>query len=275
MTVKRVAAAGLLLLVGPGLAPGLAANAAELECLIQPRETVTVSTPVEGIVDQVRVDRGDSIEKGAVLAVLESSLERNAVTIARARADQDYAINSAKVRVEFGARRFERTDVLYKQNLVPLKEFDEAETAKIIAEHELVGAKENKRLADLEYERAKAALDLKTNRSPLSGVVVERLRYAGELAAKEHPVVKIAQLNPLRVEVFVPVALLGKVAVGERAVVIPEVPMNRALEASVTVVDKVVDAASGTFGIRLEVPNPGNRIPSGLKCRVRLGDNSR
>ena len=38
------------------------------------------------------------------------------------------------------------------------------------------------------------------------------------------------------------------------------------------VVDKVVDAASGTFGIRLEVPNPGNRIPSGLKCRVRLGD---
>ena len=59
-----------------GWAPGRAAQAAELDCLIQPRETVTVSAPAEGIVDQVRVDRGDLVEKGAVLAVLESSLER-------------------------------------------------------------------------------------------------------------------------------------------------------------------------------------------------------
>jgi len=260
--------------VGPGLAPGRVAHAAELDCLIRPRETVSVSPPVDGIVDQVRVDRGDLVEKGTVLAVLESSLEGHAVAIARARAEQDYAINSNQVRMEFGARRFERTDVLYKQNLIPLKEFDEAQTAKLIAEYELVGAKENKRLADLEYERAKAALDLKTIRSPLSGVVVERLRYTGELAAKDNPIVKIAQLNPLRVEVFSPIALLGKVAVGQRAVVIPEVPMNRPLKASVTVVDKVVDAASSKFRIRLEVPNPGNRIPSGLKCKVRLGGNS-
>jgi len=274
MTVKRVVAAGLLLVVGPGLAPGRVAHAAELDCLIRPRETVSVSPPVDGIVDQVRVDRGDLVEKGTVLAVLESSLEGHAVAIARARAEQDYAINSNQVRMEFGARRFERTDVLYKQNLIPLKEFDEAQTAKLIAEYELVGAKENKRLADLEYERAKAALDLKTIRSPLSGVVVERLRYTGELAAKDNPIVKIAQLNPLRVEVVSPIALLGKVAVGQRAVVIPEVPMNRPLKASVTVVDKVVDAASSTFTIRMEVPNPDNRIPSGLKCKVRLGGNS-
>ena len=102
--------------------------------------------------------------------------------------------------------------------------------------------------------------------------MVERLRYSGELAAKEHPIAKIAQINPLRVEVFAPVALLGKVEVGQRAIVIPEAPMSRPLEASVTVVDKVVDAASGTFGIRLEVPNPGNRIPAGLKCKVRFGN---
>lgn len=40
--------------------------------------------------------------------------------------------------------------------------------------------------------------------------------------------------------------------------------------ARVTVVDRVVDAASGTFGVRLALPNPGHRIPAGLKCKVRL-----
>ena len=38
-----------------------------------------------------------------------------------------------------------------------------------------------------------------------------------------------------------------------------------------TVVDRVADAASSTFGVRLEIPNPDHRIPAGLKCKVRLG----
>jgi multidrug efflux pump subunit AcrA (membrane-fusion protein) len=38
----------------------------------------------------------------------------------------------------------------------------------------------------------------------------------------------------------------------------------------VTVVDPVVDAASGTIGIRLELPNPGHRLPAGTKCEVRF-----
>ena len=46
-------------------------------------------------------------------------------------------------------------------------------------------------------------------------------------------------------------------------------------KARVTVVDRVADAASSTFGVRLEIANPGNRIPGGLKCKLRLGDGVR
>jgi hypothetical protein len=38
----------------------------------------------------------------------------------------------------------------------------------------------------------------------------------------------------------------------------------------VTVVDRVVDAASGTFGVRLELPNPDYKLPGGLKCDIRF-----
>jgi len=38
--------------------------------------------------------------------------------------------------------------------------------------------------------------------------------------------------------------------------------------AKVVIVDRVIDAASGTFGVRLEIPNPKYELPAGLKCRV-------
>ncbi len=46
--------------------------------------------------------------------------------------------------------------------------------------------------------------------------------------------------------------------------------MNNVFVARVVVVDPVVDAASGTVGIRLELPNPNYRLPAGLKCKVQF-----
>jgi len=265
-----------VLVAGSPIAGGAArAHAAELDCLMQPREIVTVSAPVEGVLDLVAVDRGDVVQANSILAVLESSLERTMVAMARARAAQDYNIKANQVRLDFGERRFVRTDDMFKKALVALKELDEAETAKILASYGLVEANEQKRLADLDLDRAEVTLKLRTVRSPIDGVVMERLRHPGELASRDHPLVKIARLDPLRIEVFVPIALHGQVAVGQRAVVIPEAPLNRPLEARVTVVDKVADAASSTFGVRLEISNPGNRVPAGLKCKVRLGEGGR
>ena len=254
---------------------GPRADAAELDCLMQPREVVTVSAPVEGVLERVAADRGDLVQVGSVLAVLESSLERSMVAIARARAEQDHNVKSNQVRLDFGERRFLRTDEMWKKSLIALKELDEAETAKVLAVYGLVEANEQKRLAELDLERARTALALRTVKSPIAGVVVERLRQPGELASREHPIVKIARLDPLRAEVFAPIALYGRIAVGQRVVVVPEAPLNRPLDATVAVVDRVADAASSTFGVRLEIANPGNRVPGGLKCRVRLGEAGR
>ena len=275
MTTTRWVMAALMIAALLIAGSAARAGAAELDCLMQPREIVTVSAPVEGVLERVTVDRGDVVHAGSVLAGLESSLERNMVAMARARAGQDYNVKANQVRLDFGERRFVRTDEMFKKSLVPLKELDEAETAKILAVYGVVEANEQKRLADLELERAQTALALRTIKSPISGVVMERLRHPGELASREHPIVKIARLDPLRVEVFVPIALYGRVTVGQRVMVTPEAPLNRPLEATVIVVDKVADAASSTFGVRLEVSNPGNRVPGGLKCRVRVGEAGR
>ena len=127
----------------------------------------------------------------------------------------------------------------------------------------------NERLADLELRRSMAEMARRKIVSPIKGVVLERSLSTGEFA-KQDPIVKLAQLDPLRVEVFVPVSMLNKIHVGMEAQVLPEAPVNGNYAAKVTVVDKVLDAASGTFGVRLELPNPDYKVPAGLRCKIRF-----
>jgi multidrug efflux pump subunit AcrA (membrane-fusion protein) len=65
-----------------------------------------------------------------------------------------------------------------------------------------------------------------------------------------------------------PVALYGQIAEGDTATVEPEAPISGSYKAKVTVVDRLFDAASRTFGVRLVLPNPDLRLSAGMRCKV-------
>lgn len=108
-----------------------------------------------------------------------------------------------------------------------------------------------------------------TIRSPINGFVVEKFLYPGEYIENQ-PILKLAQIDPLNVKVILPVAYIRSIKIGMEAKVIPENPIGGEYIAKVQVIDKVIDAASGTFGIILELPNPGYHLPAGLKCGVKF-----
>ena len=85
----------------------------------------------------------------------------------------------------------------------------------------------------------------------------------------------IAQMDPLHVEVNVPIGAFGKIKPGMTAEVRPEAPVGGVYVAKVSVVDTVFDAASRTFGVRLLLPNPQHQLPGGMtggmRCKVRFG----
>jgi RND family efflux transporter MFP subunit len=266
VTYSGVRAAVALLLA---LGAGDAAATEDLDCLIEPKEVVTLATPVEGVIETVTVERGDMVKQGQVVATLESSVERAALMLAKARAESDARVENAKARLVQSTREHERMQTLARDSLVSTNEVDEAETVYRVAQTEHREAVENKFLAEMELARAQAAVDLRVIRSPLDGVVVERFLSPGAFA-EPLQIMKLAQIDPLRVEVFAPVSYLGTLEVGEEADVFPEEPVGGRYLAKVTVVDRVVDAASATFGVRLELPNPDLVLPAGLKCKVRL-----
>jgi RND family efflux transporter MFP subunit len=244
--------------------------AAGTACVITPYDEISIGTPVEGLIQTVPVDRGDWVAKGQVILTLESSFEEATVALAKAKAEAEAALKSSQLKMGFTSRKLERAQELFKTNSIAQHEVDEAQTEKALAESAYRDASEHKRQAELELNRATAALQLRTIRSPIAGVVVDRLLSPGEMARQQTPVMKLAQINPLRVEVFAPLSLLGKLKTGMKADVRPEGKGQPVLQAKVMVVNKVVDSASGTFGVRLELPNPNNAISAGLACTVEF-----
>jgi multidrug efflux pump subunit AcrA (membrane-fusion protein) len=161
-----------------------------------------------------------------------------------------------KAQEEFGQRKVQRNKELFSKELISANEKDEIET--------------QTRIAGLEVKQQEQVLELRSIRSPLNGVVVERFLGPGERVASEKSILRIAQIDPLNVEVIAPVELFGAVKAGMSAEIRLDPLLPGVYKAKVVVVDRLIDAASGTFGIRLELPNPGNRIPAGIKCKARL-----
>jgi RND family efflux transporter MFP subunit len=236
----RLVATGLTCAIVCSHAP--AALAESFECIIEPHVEVEISSAVPGIVEAVEVERGDEIKKGQVLVRLVSGVELAAHDLAKARA-------------EFARRKNERNADLVEERLISSNEKDQIETEAL--------------LAQLELRESTERLALRTIRSPIDGVVAEVDVSPGEYVS-DGEIMQLAQLHPLNVEVVVPVSAHGRIARGMQATVRPEFPFEGDRTATVIIVDRVVDAASGTLGVRLELPNPKRELPGGLKCVVEF-----
>jgi RND family efflux transporter MFP subunit len=237
------------------------------EGLIEAPITVTVGSPVAGVLERVSVDRGDLVKVGQVLATLQAGVEKAAMALAETRSLLKGTIKEKKEALEFAKKVQERNRPLHKNRVLSDKEWEEIVTRRNLAEIQLEEAYENLSIAVLEYEQAVKVVDRKTIRSPIAGVVVTRFVDPGEYVETQ-PILEIAQINPLKVEVILPVEMYGSIKPGMSATVKPQAPISGSYETTVKIVDRVVDAASGTFGVRLYLSNPKFRLPPGLKCKV-------
>ena len=241
-------------------------------CLIEARQTLDIRSGVEGLIESVPVKRGDVVKKGMLLAKLSSAQELAALNLARSRAGMTGELKAAETRVDITKKKWERAEELVKKNFVSQNAKDEAESDYRLATEQLVAARENRTLAELEVKRAEEVLAQRSILSPVNGIVAEVKLGPGELASsnQKDPIMLVLEIDPLNVEVVLPVREFGRIKVGQSAVVTPDPPVGGRYNAKVTVVDANLDATSGTFGVRLSLPNPANRIPAGARCHVHF-----
>ncbi len=266
---KVIPGLGILLvaLLTLNMPPIADAESIVLDGLIEPYLVVKIGSPTVGILETVKVDRGDMVKAGQVLATLQSGVEKATMELAQARAEMESAIKAKESKLNYLLREQKRMEHLQDQALIAFEALDESRTNSSLARLDMEEASENKRLAELELKRSIEVVNRLTIYSPITGVVTNRFLTPGEYVENQ-PILQLAQINPLNVEVFAPVKLLGTIKVGMRADISPEKPVSSVSRARVTIVDRVVDAASGTFGVRLELPNAQGKLQAGLKCRV-------
>jgi len=240
-----------------------------MDCIISPHQTVELASPVPGVLAEILVAETDFVERGAITARLESEVEVASVALAKARAEVESEVAVNNVNYAYDLKRKERIDTLYAKQGVAFDTKDQADREYSLSKYRLQQAKDLVDIRTLELARAEAQLEQKTIRAPIAGFVVERYKEPGEYV-EDQPVLRIAQLDPLRVETVVPVEYLRQLQVGQSAKVHSETDAKRALTATVTTIDRMADAASGTIGVQLTLPNPDYRILAGVKCMLQF-----
>jgi RND family efflux transporter MFP subunit len=257
-------AAGLIL----GISAAASASAESFDCVIDPAMVVKVGSQVPGLLDSVLIDRGDTVTAGEVIATLSSKVESATVALMTVQAASTSEIEAQKARLDLAQNKLSRIEELVKRNISAKSDLDAAIAEAEVVKRELALAEMRKRAAELELSRAQAVLEQKTIRSPITGVVTQRLLSKGEYLDQDGQLATIAQLDPLFVEAFLPVSKFGDIKVGMPAVVKPNEPITGAYAGTVKIVDSVFDAASSTFGVRVELSNIGQKLPAGHRCKV-------
>ena len=265
----RIVAIAAALLAAPAVAVPAWAQEGH-DCVVEPFVVVEIGSPVEGIIAEVTAERGTPVTKGQVLARLESSVEEATLNMAEANAASTVEIEIARTRVERLQKELDRATQLASQNVVSQSVLETAESELEQALLEQRRAEQNQNLAVLDRDRAKAQLDRRVITSPVDGIMLRRLIGPGEYVYSQAQVAQLATIDPLHVDVFLPTSLYPEVKLGQMATIRPAEPIGGSYQARIISIDQVFDAASDTFSVLLELPNPGNKLPAGVDCQMFL-----
>lgn len=212
--------------------------------VVKPYKAVIISASLREIIRKIEVSEGERIKEGQMLVRLESekqrlSIERYALVISKATFDQK------------AAQR------LFEQNVASR---DDAMNKDI----------ELKRL-QVEQDIAKAELADREIKSPISGVVVRKLKESGESVNETEPILQIMETDRLLLLFYLEADMLSSVKLGqELATRYPELSPDTVKKAVVDFIDPEVDARSGLFRVRLLLDNKDDSIKPGMRAQAEF-----
>ncbi len=214
-----------------------------LETSLAPIHDVEVEARAAGEIMALRADEGDRVAAGAVLARIDDR-ER------RATLDEREATLAAK------ALAWERAQRLHDQS--------------VISEEQWIAARSDWQVARAQRDRAQLEWEHCAVKAPFAGVVALRKVQRGEMVKEGDLLFRVSDPDRLRAELLLPESRLGTVRVGQSVMLRP-VAGGAPTAARVTRVNPLVDAASGTFRVTIDVDNRAARLPAGVTVRVDLG----
>jgi len=270
-------------IVGVVLASGLATGAEGVEAITRPSGDVTLAFVRPGRIAEVRVADGQAVRAGQVLVRQDDAAEQLQLTQLKAQAEDTIRIDAAAAQLAQKRVELQRVQALAERNAATQWELSLARLDVTIAELSVKLAEFQQQQARGAYDEARAQVDRMRLVSPIDGRVERVLLEAGEAADALEDVVRVVQIDPLWIDVPVPLSEARTMkldqparvsfsprAAASRDAAVSAAPANAA-NGRVIHIAAVADAASDTLTVRVEVPNPASR-PAGEHVRVTFGD---
>lgn len=261
-----------------------------------PLEEVTVSSEVEGRVEQVLVDVGDHVTAGQTIVKvvpteLQLTLDQQRASLQQARArlglpDNNEEFKDVRTAAEVkkaaadladAEQKYLRAKTLFEQGLLPKQSFDEAESRHNAARaaYDLsVQGVENLR-GQLAQSRAATALaQKKVNdsniRAPFAGQIKERSVTQGQYLKVQTPVMVIVNVDPLRVRLRVPEKMAAWVKTGQEVTVSVEAHPDNSFKGKITRINPSVDQQTRAFEVEALIDNHEALLKPGFFVKATI-----
>jgi len=240
----------------PGISTTSASGDAVFSGVTEPYAKVDVPASTRAILADVFVKEGQAVKADQPLAKLDDTLQIQQVELARLKAEQDSEIKNAGNNIAFAENELNRLKTAHAGPL----EISQKELAILTAKLGLLIHQDEQKQNQVRLQEEKVTLERMTIKSPIDGFVLKQHKQKGEMT-DDGPVITVVQISKINALFYLPKALFGKFAVGDKVPLEFESGVKR--EGVVSAVEPVVSAA-GTFRVKVEVDNADNGIPAGL-----------
>ncbi len=265
-------ASALSLLALGSILLGAAEPTNEYVGLTKPSEERKLSFSYAGVVREVLVKKGDRVKAGQPMLRLDDRLDKNQLAQSKIDADSLLKVEYAKQSMDQKAVRFKRVTELYEKGAASPLELEEAELNAALAATQYKLSGEEQQTAKLKAQGYEIKVELATLTSTIDGVVqdisIREGEYADPQQSSQRAAAVVVQVDPLKVEVYLPTPVAARLKVGQELEV-SYLTEDVWQKAKIEFLDPVADAASGTRKLELKLPNPGGREP-GWQVNVRV-----
>lgn len=224
------------------LAPAPATNTQEYPGLLTPLHRMNVNTNTGGIVESIRVELGQVVRKGQVLAKLESDVNRA-------------QFNQAQAAYDLAKTSYDRQKALYEAEVISQQQYDAAES--------------QFKQAEAGYNVAKKNLDDCTLTAPRDGVVAFTHYDVGDSVPRGATVIVVADYSKVILPIGVVDRDISKIKVGQTAQVCVD-GIDRVYNGKIIGAGSLADSRSGAYPVRIEIDNQNGLIKPGMFGRARL-----
>ncbi len=245
------------------------------------RRRATVAAEITGRVIDVRVEEGQAVQRGEVLAVLDSSLAVSDLASARARANSAAAtIQSLRAQLDDARRIAERTRALAAKGYASNSDLTRNQTSVASLEAQMVRAESDSIASRSDAERLAVQLGKYQIRAPFSGIVVDKNAQAGEIISPisagggftRTGICTLVDMNSLEIEVDVNEAFIGRVKEGQKVDAVLDAYPDVTFPARVIATIPTANREKATVRVRIGFVGRDPRILPDMAIKVTFLD---